>query len=34
MMQGIILVYDVTDPQSYSHVKKWVDNIRQNAPDE
>ncbi|XP_064622272.1 uncharacterized protein LOC135484578 [Lineus longissimus] len=24
---GIILVYDVTDPESFKHVKKWLNNV-------
>lgn len=29
---GIMLVYDVTRPESFIHISKWVNNIGANAP--
>ena len=29
--QGIIIVYDVTDIQSFNHVKQWLEEIEGNA---
>jgi small GTP-binding protein len=26
---GIILVYSITDPNSYAHIENWVDQIRE-----
>ena len=28
---GIILVYDVTDRLSFTHVKNWIDQVKENA---
>lgn len=25
---GIVLVYSITDPESFEHIEKWVDQIR------
>jgi len=29
--QGIVLTYDVTDPESFTHVGYWMDNIQKHA---
>ena len=29
---GIMLVYDITRPESFIHISKWVNNISANAP--
>ena len=32
--QGIVLTYDVTDPDSFKHVNYWMDNIQKHAADD
>lgn len=29
--QGIVLVYDVTDPSSFDNIRNWMSNLQQNA---
>ena len=31
-VQGIILMYDITDRDTYENISKWLDLIRQNVP--
>ena len=31
--QGLVLVYDITDRESFEKLNFWVDNIKNNAPE-
>lgn len=34
LSQGILLVYDITQEQTFANVTKWLGNIRENAVDD
>ena len=29
--QGIILVYSINDPDSFEHIEKWIDQIKESG---
>ena len=34
LSQGIMIVYDITNPKSFENVKNWIKNIEENASDD
>ncbi|CAI8026536.1 Ras-related protein Rab-13 [Geodia barretti] len=33
LIQGVVIVYDITNPDSFSHISKWIHDISANCAD-